>query len=81
VQANKRDYLSKVAVAAGLLSLPAMGAFVLDNAAQISSLDASLEGLELVICNPAAGKVDRRKNGAYFYNHTQLVVERVYILN
>lgn len=53
LQARSGDYLSKVAWLAGI----PLDAFMLDNTGQVKDLDASLQGVLLLLCNPKQGEV------------------------
>ncbi|WIA08089.1 hypothetical protein OEZ85_007552 [Tetradesmus obliquus] len=52
--ARSGDYLSKVAWLAGI----PLDAFMLDNTGQVTDLDASLQGVQLLLCNPKQGTIN-----------------------
>ena len=52
LQARPGDYLSKVAWLAGI----PLDRFMLDNTDQVKDLDAPLQGVQLLLCNPRQGE-------------------------
>ena len=52
LQALSGDYMSRVAWLAGI----PLDRFMMDNVEQVKDLDASLEGVRLLVCSPKAGE-------------------------